>query len=112
MKKLLILIFLTYSNCYRHISPSILNIKCNNYLDSLNNNKKIVNNFKDILKPPLSYCDIVNNNFKNNIKEIIIRNNSNVIDIKLNDDKIYNFIYYKKLNILSVLHILNFFNND
>jgi len=53
MKKLLILIFLTYSNCYRHISPSILNIKCNNYLDSLNNNKKIVNNFKDILKPPI-----------------------------------------------------------
>ena len=63
--------FFCNSNCYS--TPSIINLKCNDYLDSLNNNRKIINNFKDILKlqngkQTMTYNDLILQNEKKKFK--------------------------------------------
>ena len=74
-----LIIFVIFSNfCYAFTKPSILNLKCNDYLDSLNTNNKIVNNCK-------------NSNFKIIKLTKNFNKNSNYKIIKLTKIFIYKF---------------------
>ena len=100
--------------------PSILNIKCNDYLNSINNinvdNSKIVQNFKDILKfknghHTMNYNELIYQNTKKNLKEILIQNNENIIYIKLNDNTVYKYYNAKKIDIIGLLNLIFFYYN-
>ena len=108
-----LIIFVIFSNfCYAFTKPSILNLKCNDYLDSLNINNKIVNNFKDILKLQngkefMSYSDLIHQNHYNNLKYIYIRNNEDILSVILNDNTIYKYCHSKKIDLFRLLNILH-----
>jgi hypothetical protein len=97
-----------------------LNIKCNDYLNSINNinvdNSKIVQNFKDILKfknghHTMNYNELIYQNTKKNLKEILIQNNENIIYIKLNDNTVYKYYNAKKIDIIGLLNLIFFYYN-
>ena len=90
-----------------------MNIKCNDYLDSLNSNAKIINNFKDILKYKsgklkMDYNDLIKENFNKNLKDILIENNKNIIRIRLQDNMVYEYYHCRKINIINVINILKY----
>lgn len=108
-KIILLLMFFCNSNCYS--VPSIINLKCNDYLNSLNNNNKILSNIKDILKLKngkytMDYNELIMHNHNKNLKEIMIENNKNIIKIKLNDNTEYNYHHGRKIDIIGLLNII------
>lgn len=106
-------------DCFR-IKPNIMNIKCNDYLNSINkiniDNSKVIENFKDILKfkngqHTMNYNELIYQNTKKNLKEILIQNNENIIYIKLNDNTVYRYYNAKKIDIIGLLNIIFFYYN-
>ena len=123
--KLRYLIFLVFNfyihTCYGYKTKSfITNIKCNDYLNSITkidvDNSKIIGNFKDILKfkngyHTMNYNELIYQNTKKNLKEILIQNNENVIYIKLNDNTVYRYYNAKKIDIIGLLNLIFFYYN-
>ncbi len=111
------ILFIISSNfCYAFFKPSILKLKCNDYLDSLNNNNKIVTNFKDILKlqngkHTMSYNDLIYQNSNKNLKDILIENNKNIISIKLNDNTVYKYYHSRKIDIIGLINMIHYYYN-
>ena len=87
--------------------PSITKIKCiENFKYT---NKKIIGNLKDILKINdvniISYNDLIYENTKNNLKDILIKNNENFMFVKLNNNTVYKYYHCKKIDFIDFLKI-------
>jgi hypothetical protein len=114
--KSIFLLILSFNFCSCFIKPSIINLKCNDYLDSLNNNK-IVSNFKDILnlkhgREIMSYNDLIYHNQHKNLKDIQILNNQNVINVRLNDNTLYKYYHFRKIDIIGILNMIHYYYHN
>ena len=114
--KYITIIIISCNVCECFFKPSILKLNCNDYLNSLNTISKINDNFKDKLKlqngkETMSYNELVHQNQCKNLKDILISNNKNIINIKLNDDKVYKYYHSRKIDIIGLINLIYYYYN-